>query len=119
MVQNQLCKRKIENRITEDKPLKKYNKISKLIFMFFTVVSIISYVFAGILFAVYFAVNNPGMILIMLVPLLIFGLFTGIIALLVKLLRKKPLNLFSRRMHNLNVVLIIVGIIALIYSFYN
>ena len=93
--------------------------MGKLIFMFFSIVSIICYVFSGILFVIHFTVNNPGMILIFLVPLLIYGLLSGIIALVVKLLIKKPLKRFTIRMYNLNVVLIFVGIIALIYSFYN
>lgn len=81
-----------------------------------TILSILNYASAGLLFRIYFTAESPGMIMIYLIPLLVSGLLFGIIAFLLKKLKKPELNQFSIWLHYLNLLLIISGIIALIYT---
>lgn len=93
--------------------------MKKLIFLSLTILSILSYVFAGLLFRVYFTEESPEMIMIYLIPLLISGLLFGVIAFLLKKVKKIELNQFYMLLHYLNLILIVFGAVALVYAFNN
>lgn len=91
--------------------------MKKTIFLSLTILSILSYVFAGLLLGIYFTEGNPGMIMVFLVPLLVSGLLIAIIAFLLKKVKKVEFNQFYALLHYLNIILVLFGIIALIYTF--
>ena len=92
--------------------------MKKAAFLIFTIVSLIGYVLSGILLGIHFTQESPGMIMIFLIPLLIVGLSTGIIAFTIKSTQKLELKQFSVWLHYLNLLLIILGTIVLVYTFY-
>ncbi|MEE9438658.1 MAG: hypothetical protein V3V14_06625 [Saprospiraceae bacterium] len=85
-------------------------------FIIFTLISIVSYVYSGLLLGMHFSDNDPGMVLILLVPLLIGGLVSGLAAYLIKKLLKLELNQFSKWLHFISLALMVFGSIALIYT---
>ena len=91
--------------------------MKEIIFLIFTLLSLISYVFAGFLFGFHFSDKSAGMIMIFLIPLLISGLVTGIIAIYIKKTKNLKLNQFLIWLHYLNLILVFLGILALIYAF--
>jgi len=91
--------------------------MKKIIFLIFTILSLISYVFAGFLLGIHFTDKSPGMVMIFLIPLLISGLLTGIIALYIKKTKNLKLKQFLVWLHYLNLTLVFLGILALIYAF--
>jgi hypothetical protein len=92
--------------------------MKKGIFLIFTILSLVSYTFSGLLLGIHFTEESPGMIMIFLIPLLITGLLSGIIAFFIKKTQKLELKQFSVWLHYLNLILILLGIIVLIYTFY-
>ncbi len=93
--------------------------MKRILFIIFTVVSITSYIFSGFLLGMHFTDEKPGMTMIFLVPLLVVGLVSGIIAFFIKKTKHLEFKRFSIWLHYLNLVLIILGILALIYVFTN
>ncbi len=93
--------------------------MKKIFFVIFTVISITSYTISGLLLAINLTDENPGMVMIFLVPFLIIGVASGIIALLIKQIKSLELKQFLTWLHYLNLILIPLSIIALIYVFKN
>ena len=83
-----------------------------------TIISLISYFFAGLLLWIHYTDQSPGMIMVFMIPLLIAGLLFGIIAIIIKKMKNLELNQVFIRLHNMNLALIVLGIGTLIYALY-
>ena len=92
--------------------------MKKYIFLIFTVLSVISYAGAGLLLGIHFTENSAGMIMIFLIPLLVFGLLTGITAWGIKKTKNLELSQVLGSFHYLNLILMFLGLITLIYVFF-
>lgn len=90
--------------------------MKKGIFLIATVLSVISFAFAGILLGIYFTQENPGMIMVFLVPLLVFGILFTAIAFLLKAVKNVELSPILIRLHYINLFLFVLGLVALIFT---
>ncbi|NER18300.1 hypothetical protein [Spongiivirga citrea] len=93
--------------------------MNKTVFVILSILSIISYIIAGILLTIYFTEESPGMIMIFLIPTLLAGLVFGVIAFFLKRNKKFITNPFLNGLYYLNIALMVVGLAALVYTFLN
>jgi len=89
--------------------------MKKIFFIILTIISIGSYILSGFLLKAHFTDEKIGMVMVFLIPLLIIGLISGVVAYFLKRSKILELNQFLVRLHYFNLLLIFLGMIALIY----
>ncbi len=92
--------------------------MKKTFFITLTLLSIFSYGIAGDMIRTHYSEESYGMMLIFLIPSLLFGLVTGGIALYLKRTKAFELNRFLVGLHYVNLLLLVFGIAALVYVFF-